>query len=69
MNYKILTGIRLHDQSEAYRQEWQQFFRSAQTFDHSEWLNFLGQFQRYFTELDDEPLSSFRTGNGADDAC
>ncbi|QXR19127.1 UvrD-helicase domain-containing protein [Acinetobacter variabilis] len=59
LNYKILTGIRLHDQSETYRQEWEQFFRSAQTFDHSEWLNFLGQFQRYVTELDDEPFIQF----------
>ena len=53
LNYKLLSGIRLHDQSEAYRQQWRQLFQSAQQ-DRSALMLFLSQFERYFTELDDE---------------
>src|SRR5690606_39664024 len=42
LNYKLLTGIRLHDQSEVYRQQWQQLFHSAQQLERSALLEFLG---------------------------
>ena len=57
LNYKLLSGIRLHDQSEAYRQQWRQLFQSAQQ-DRSALMLFLSQFERYFTELDDDSLGT-----------
>lgn len=58
LNYKLLSGIRLHDQSEAYRQQWRQLFQSAQQ-DRSALMLFLSQFERYFTELDDDSFILF----------
>ena len=58
LNYKLLSGIRLHDQSEAYRQQWRQLFQSAQQ-DRSALVVFLSQFERYFTELDDDSFILF----------
>ncbi|WP_180049794.1 UvrD-helicase domain-containing protein [Acinetobacter sp. YH12105] len=58
LNYKLLSGIRLHDQSEAYRQQWRQLFQSAQQ-DRSALVVFLSQFERYFTELDDDSFVLF----------
>ncbi|ENW25652.1 exodeoxyribonuclease V, beta subunit [Acinetobacter lwoffii NCTC 5866 = CIP 64.10 = NIPH 512] len=58
LNYKLLSGIRLHDQSEAYRQQWRQLFQSAQQ-DRSALMVFLSQFERYFTELDDDSFILF----------
>ncbi|WP_159138687.1 MULTISPECIES: UvrD-helicase domain-containing protein [unclassified Acinetobacter] len=58
LNYKLLSGIRLHDQSEAYRQQWRQLFQSAQQ-DRSALVVFLSQFERYFTELDDDSFIQF----------
>ncbi|WP_216936623.1 MULTISPECIES: UvrD-helicase domain-containing protein [unclassified Acinetobacter] len=58
LNYKLLTGIRLHDQSEAYRQQWQQLFQSA-LLDRSALVTFLGQFQVYFDGLEDESFIQF----------
>ncbi|MBA4069544.1 MAG: exodeoxyribonuclease V subunit beta, partial [Acinetobacter sp.] len=59
LNYKLLTGIRLHDQSKAYRQQWQQLFHSAQQLDRSGLLEFLGQFQVYFDGLEDDSFIQF----------
>lgn len=58
LNYKLLSGIRLHDQSEAYRQQWRELFQSAQK-DRSALMLFLSQFERYFTELDDDSFILF----------
>ena len=58
LNYKLLSGIRLHDQSEAYRQQWRELFQSAQQ-DRSALMLFLSQFERYFTELDDDSFILF----------
>ncbi|PJI29481.1 UvrD-helicase domain-containing protein [Acinetobacter pseudolwoffii] len=58
LNYKLLSGIRLHDQSEAYRQQWRQLFQSAQQ-DRSALVVFLSQFERYFTELEDDSFILF----------
>ncbi|WP_180075950.1 UvrD-helicase domain-containing protein [Acinetobacter sp. YH12106] len=58
LNYKLLSGIRLHDQSQAYRQQWRQLFQSAQQ-DRSALVVFLSQFERYFTELDDDSFILF----------
>ena len=59
LNYKILTGIRLHGQRDSYRQELQLFFKSVQHLQQAEFLAFLGQFQPCFSELDDEPFIQF----------
>lgn len=59
LNYKLLTGIRLHDQSEAYRQQWQQLFHSAQQLERSALLEFLNQFQVYFDGLEDDAFIQF----------
>lgn len=59
LNYKLLTGIRLHDQSKAYRQQWQQLFHSAQQLDRSGLLEFLGQFQVYFDGLENDSFIQF----------
>ena len=58
LNYKLLSGIRLHDQSQAYRQQWRELFQSAQQ-DRSALMLFLSQFERYFTELDDDSFILF----------
>src|SRR5690606_25789212 len=45
LNYKILTGIRLHGQRDSYRQELQLFFKSVQHLQQAGFLAFLAQFQ------------------------
>ncbi|WP_278362171.1 UvrD-helicase domain-containing protein [Acinetobacter schindleri] len=53
VNYKLLTGIRLHDQSVAYRHTWHSFFQQP-SLDVTHFLQFMMQFERYFLELDDD---------------
>jgi len=53
VNYKLLTGIRLHDQSVAYRHTWHSFFQQP-SLDVTHFLQFMTQFERYFLELDDD---------------
>lgn len=53
INYKLLTGIRLHDQSAAYRETWHSFFQQP-PLDVSLFLQFMTQFERYFLELEDD---------------
>ncbi|WP_347453236.1 UvrD-helicase domain-containing protein [Acinetobacter thermotolerans] len=53
VNYKLLTGIRLHDQSAAYRATWHSFFQQP-PLDVSGFLQFMTQFERYFLELEDD---------------
>ncbi|WP_347460898.1 UvrD-helicase domain-containing protein [Acinetobacter sp. ANC 7454] len=53
VNYKLLTGIRLHDQSAAYRETWHSFFQQP-PLDVSLFLQFMTQFERYFLELEDD---------------
>ena len=53
VNYKLLTGIRLHDQSAAYRATWHSFFQQS-PLDVSRFQRFMTQFERYFLELEDD---------------
>ncbi|WP_347454660.1 UvrD-helicase domain-containing protein [Acinetobacter thermotolerans] len=53
VNYKLLTGIRLHDQSVAYRQTWHSFFLQP-PLETSRFLQFITQFEHYFQELEDD---------------
>ena len=59
LNYKLLTGIRLHGQNEVLRLHWQQLFKSPQQLDRSAVLDFLSQFQIYFDALEDDAFIQF----------
>lgn len=53
INYKLLTTIRLHDQSVAYRHTWRSFFQQP-PLDVTHFLQFMAQFEHYFLELEDD---------------
>ncbi len=53
VHYKLLTGIRLHDQSAVDRSTWHSFFQQP-ALNVSDFLQFMTQFEHYFLELEDD---------------